>query len=158
MDPATGLNKVERLIYPVSAAVTFVKDDIPFLVNGDWDGLMKMEGGYLKEWHPPTFLGVTNALKGPVGAGLWTMVGGWFIKSIADMGGATQAAKLGTILSDSGRGIFTGGVADMLVRPTKYNPGSGAPAGKGQGDRIMSNPLYYERGGKSSEGVALYPR
>ena len=143
---------------PVSAAVTFFGDDIKLVAAGDWNGIIAQEGAYLKAWHPPTVLGLTNALKGPLGQGAFTSVAGWAIAEAGKIMGSGMVGRIGGDFEKAGHGVMLGGLADMLVRPTKYNPGAGAAPGKGQGDRIMSNPLYYERGGKSSEGVALYPR
>jgi hypothetical protein len=69
-----------------------------------------------------------------------------------------MVGRIGHDFEAAGHGVMVGGLADMLVRPTKYNPGAGGAGGKGMGDPIMQNPLYYERGGKSSDGVALTPR
>lgn len=159
MDPGAGLNKVEKLIYPVSAAVTFAKDDIPLLLSGDWQGIMAMEGNYLKEWHPPTLLGVKNAVfSGPVGAGMGLALAGWAIGEVGKMAGIGTVGKLANILQDSGKGVLTGGLADMLVRPTKYNPGVNFSGAAGAGDHVMQNPLYYERTGKAAKSAPLLPR
>ena len=160
MDPGAGLNKIERLIYPVSAAVTFAKDDIPLLMSGDWQGIMSMEGGYLKSWHPPTLLGVKNAVfTGPVGSGMGLLLAGWAIGEVGKMAGIGTVGKLAGILEDSGKGVLVGGLADMLVRPTKYNPGVGFVKGAaGKSDPIMDNPLYYERTGKAAASAPLLPR
>ena len=160
MQAGAGLSKIEHLIMPVSAGVTFFGDDIKLIAAGDWNGVIAQEGAYLKAWHPPTLLGLSNMLKGSLGQGAFTALAGWAIGEAGKIMGSGMVGRIGNDFEKAGHGVMIGGLADGLVRPTKYNPGDSgrAGAGLGQGDPVMENPLYYERGGKSSSGVALYPR
>ena len=158
MQASAGLSKVEGLIMPVSAAVTFFGDDIKLVAAGDWNGVIAQEAGYLRAWHPPTVLGLTNALSGPLGQGAFTAVVGWAIGEAGKIMGSGMVGRIGGDFEKAGHGVMIGGLADMLVRPTKYNPGAGGAPGLGMGDHVMQNPLYYERTGKAASSEPLLPR
>jgi hypothetical protein len=75
-----------------------------------------------------------------------------------------MVGRIGGDFEKAGHGVMIGGLADGLVRPTKYNPGDAGSvggrsgAGLGAGDHVMQNPLYYERTGKAGSSAALLPR
>jgi hypothetical protein len=157
MGPEAGLSKVEKLIMPVSAAVTFFGSDVKYIAAGDFNGMIAEEMGYLKAWHPPTVLGLTNAIKGPLGQGAFTAIVGWAVGEAGKIMGSGLVGRIGSDVEKGGHGVIIGGLADLIVRPTKYNPGEGGANGLGQGDHIMSNPLYYERTGKARDAAPLMP-
>jgi hypothetical protein len=65
--------------------------------------------------------------------------------------------RIGGDFEKVGHGVMIGGLADGLVRPSKYNPGAGGAPGLGQGDRIMAQK-YYDRSGKSPDSGVLLAR
>jgi hypothetical protein len=72
--------------------------------------------------------------------------------------GSGMVSRIGGDFERAGHGVMIGGLADMIVRPTKYNPGDGGVNGAGMSDQIMQNPLYYERTGKAATAAPLMPR
>jgi hypothetical protein len=158
MEIESGLSKVEKLIMPVSAGVTFFGEDIGMIIGGDLSGVIAKEVGYLKSWHPPTVLGLSNMIKGPLGQGAFTALAGWAVDQVGKVLGSGKISRIGRDFESVGSGVMLGGLADGLVRPSKYNPGEGGAPGHGQGDSIMRNPLYYERTGKAASSGALMPR
>ena len=160
MNAQQGLAKVERLVLPASALVTFAGDDIKMIAAGDWNGVLAMEGNYLKEWHPPTLLGVTNALRGSLGSGAMVALTGWAAQEAGKILGSGTIGEIGGVLKSGGKGVMIGGLADMIVRPTKYNPGPGhakeaGRLGGGMGDPVMRKPAYYEPVGKPKQNAAV---
>jgi len=149
LNPESGLKKVEKLIYPASAVVTFFGEDIKMLAAGDWDGMISTEIGYLKAWHPPTLKGVMNAVtKGALGSGAVVTLAGWGLEQAGRIVGSGTVSELGGVVYDGGKGVMVAGLADMIVRPTKYNPHFEAAGTSPAGDPVMRSMGYYERGGE----------
>jgi hypothetical protein len=171
--PHAGLAKIEGLLMPVTAGFTFFKEDIPYLFNGDVGGLVTYEVNLLKQWHPPTLLGLSNMVKATLAPGAMTALGGWAIEEVGKTMGSGLIAEIGVDFKHIGQGMLVGGLADGLARPAKYNPGGGPGMGvsdsiagvskkpnRGQGthDSVMWSPNYERTSYASDAPMMQVPR
>lgn len=156
MEPEKGLNKLEKLILPASAGVTFFQEDIQLIAAGDWNGVVDKEVSYLKTWHPPTVLGLRNMLGGSLGNGLFTSLVGYAVKEVGKIMSSDMVSRIGRDFEKAGHGVTIGGLADGLARPSKYNPST--HASKSGSNVGMVDPSAYPVTKKQASNVGLVPR
>jgi len=152
------LGKAEDLVLPLSALITFAGDDIKALAQGGPVAVWDLEATYLSAWHPPTFLGVMNCARGPLGSGAMTSITGWTIDWAGKKLGIDMVSKIGGILQSAGGGVMAGAVGDLIVRPTKYNPDGQSQITRGEATRRGMRPVGREVTGKAPHSSALMPR
>jgi len=118
-------NRVLRLVKPVSAIMTFGQRPLAAARAGGAQGVLNFyKDDIIPNWHPPTLEGFSNSLTGPLGMGIMNSLLGHGVKFVGDVAGVDVVKTIGGAIQDGGDGMAIGGLADLIVHASKYNPTS----------------------------------
>ena len=135
------LDKVEGMIGPATAMISFSKPVTDAYLAGGVKGVSTKLQDNFATWHPPTLDGMINLLEGELGSHIVNTFIGGGIQYIGGVVDVPAIGRIGRAIKSAGEGGIVGSTAKMLVFPTLYNPGDGGVPSKAAPTKAaMDNP------------------
>ena len=150
------LDKVEGMIGPATAMISFSKPVTDAYLSGGVKGVSTRLQDNFATWHPPTLEGMINLLEGELGSHIVNTFIGGGIQYIGGVVDTPAISRIGRAIKSAGEGGIVGSTAKMLVFPTLYNPGNGAvPKAAAPTNAATDNPQAKSRDASGSGTFAF---